>query len=154
MPFRQFGVGIRGTNYEQTNYEYDPMQRQVRMQTPGRTISRTVYHPMGWVLENWTGTNDNGASESDPSGGGAPGNNMVKVESNEYDGNAAGGDGNLTRNTKYQDAATARVTGSATIGGIARSVIDGEIDSYQATTYDNLDRVIRWIGAIRAHRGT
>ena len=94
------GAGIRGSNYEQTNYEYDPMERQIRVQTPGRTISRTVYHPMGWVLENWTGINDNGASESDPSGCGGPGNNMVKVESNEYDGNAAGGDGTLTRNTK------------------------------------------------------
>ena len=143
MPFRRFGAGIRGTNYEQTNYEYDQMHRQVRMQTPGRTINRTVYHPMGWVMENWTGTNDNGASASDPSGGGAPGNNMVMVESNEYDGNAAGGDGNLTRNTKYQDAATARVTNYSYDWRDRQTVIDGEIDYYQVSTYDNLDRVIQ-----------
>ena len=137
------GAGIRGANYQQSNYGYDLMQRQIRKQTPGRTINRTVFHPMGWVLENWTGTNDNGATEGDPSGGGAPGNNMVKVESNEYDGNAAGGDGNLTRNTKYQDAATARVTNYGYDFRNRQTVIDGEIDFYQVTTYDNLDRVIQ-----------
>ena len=137
------GAGIRGTHYDETHYGYDLMQRQVRTQTPGRTISRTVYQPKGWVLENWTGTNDNEASESDPSGGGAPGNNMVMVESKEYDGNAAGGDGNLTRNTKYQDASTARATNYSYDWRNRQTVIDGEIDYYQVTMHDNLDRVIR-----------
>ena len=44
----------------------------------------------------WVGTNDTGATNSDPTGGGAAGNNMVQVTGNQYDNGAAGGDNNLT----------------------------------------------------------
>ena len=53
--------------------------------------------------ESWVGTNDNGATDSDPTGGGASGNNMVNVSRNEYDGGADGGDNNLTQQTQYVD---------------------------------------------------
>ena len=135
------GSGVRGTNYNQTNYAYDRMQRQVRIQTPGRTITRTVYHPMGRVLQTWIGTNDNGATASDPSGGGLPGNNMVIVQANEYDGGVAGGNGTLTQQSQYQDATTIRVTTYQFDFRDRQTVIDGEIVFCQVTTYDNLDRV-------------
>ena len=135
------GSGVRGTNYNQTNYAYDRLQRQNRIQTPGRTITRMVYHPMGKVLQSWIGTNDNGATASAPSGGGAPGNNMVMVQANEYDAGAAGGDGNLTKQTEYQDATTIRVTTYQYDFRDRQTVIDGEIDFCQVTTYDNLDRL-------------
>ena len=137
------GTGVRGTNYNQTNYAYDRMQRQIRVLTPGRTINSTVYHPMGWVLENWTGTNDNGATASDPSGGGAPGNNMIKVQANEYDGGSAGGDGNLTKQTQYQDATITRVTTFQYDFRDRQVEIDGEIDFCQVSTYDNMDRMVQ-----------
>ena len=137
------GAGVRGTNYNQTNYAYDRMKRQIRVQTPGRTINRIVYHPMGWVLENWTGTNDNGATAGNPSGGGAPGNNMVKFEANEYDGGLAGGDGNLTKQTQYQDTTTTRVTIFQYDFRDRQIEIDGEIDFCQVNTYDNMDRIFR-----------
>jgi len=136
------GSGAGGTNFNQADYSYDDMNRRTRARTPGRTITRTVYHPMGWVLETWVGTNDNGATDSDPSGGGTAGNNMVMVASYEYDGDAAGGDGNRTQATQYQDASTTRVTNYSYDFRDRRTVVDGEIDFYQVTTYDNLDRVI------------
>lgn len=137
------GNGMRGTNYNQTNYGYDRLQRQVRVQTPGGTINRTVYHPMGWVLQNWTGTNDNGATAANPSGGGAPGNNMVMVQANQYDGGAAGGDGNLTQQTQYADASTARITNYEYDFRDRQTVIEGEINVCQVVTYDNLDHVVQ-----------
>jgi RHS repeat-associated protein len=135
------GAGMRGTHYNQTHYGYDRLQRRIRVQTPGGTIARAVYNPMGWVLQSWTGTNDNGATAADPSGGGAPGNNMVMVESNQYDGNQPGGDGNLTQQSEYQDATTVRVTNYQYDFRDRQIEIDGEIDFCQVTTYDNMDRV-------------
>src|SRR5438128_7811842 len=79
------------------------------VKTPGATIARTVFHAKGWALEKWVGTNDTGATDSNPAGSGSP-NNMVKVEAYDYDNNTAGGDGNRTKLTRYQDAATTRVT--------------------------------------------
>ncbi len=45
------------------------------------------------------GSDDAGATDEDPTGGGAAGNDMVAVEVNQYDGGLDGGDGNLTRRT-------------------------------------------------------
>lgn len=137
------GAGSRHSNYSQTNYGYDRLQRLIRTETPGRTITRSVYNPMGWVTGQWVGTNDHGATDSDPTGGGAPGNNMVLVRANVYDGGATtpGGDGNLTQQTAYQDATVTRVTGYAYDFRDRQTVINGEIDFCQVNTYDNLDRV-------------
>ena len=135
------GYGSKGVNYNQSDYAYDIMRRQNRELSPVGTITRTVYHARGWVLEKWIGTNDNGATNTDPSGAGAPGNNMVKVEANQYDNNAAGGNGTLTQTTQYQDATTTRVTIYQYDFRNRQTVIDGEIDFYQVNTYDNLDRV-------------
>jgi len=49
----------------------------------------------GNPASTWVGTNDNGATDTDPTGGGAAGNNMVIVTANVYDGGAAGGDNTL-----------------------------------------------------------
>jgi RHS repeat-associated protein len=137
------GYGSRGVNYNETDYAYDLRVRAVREVNPGGTITRRVYHARGWVLERWVGTNDNGATDGRPDGGGAPGNNMVKVEANQYDSNTAGGDGNLTQRTEYQDGTTSRVTSYQYDFRDRQTVVDGEIDFYQVTTYDNLDRVVQ-----------
>ncbi len=41
------GSGTTGTNYDQTNFGYDVMQRPNRSQTPGGTINRTVFDVRG-----------------------------------------------------------------------------------------------------------
>ena len=134
------GAGTAGVNYNQTAFAYDLMERQNRVATPGGTITRTVYHPMDWVLQIWVGTNDTGATDSDPSGGGAAENNMVIVQANEYDDGAPGGDGNLTQMTQYQNATVTRVTTYGYDFRDRRTYTDGEIDFYQSFTLDNLNR--------------
>jgi len=50
----------------------------------GGTITRTVRDPRGLALSVWVGTNDTGATDNDPTGGGAAGNNMVAVQTSQY----------------------------------------------------------------------
>ncbi len=113
------GNGSSGTNYAESDYGYDASGRQNRVasasgttSSPTQTISRTVYDPRGLVLETWIGTNDAGATDTDPSGGGTSGNNMLRVSANTYDTNAYGSgsnslDGLLTKVTSPVDSTSA-----------------------------------------------
>ncbi len=77
------------------------LNRQNRVVSPGGTITRTVMDARDLVVSTWVGTNDAGATWLDPTGGGAPGNNMVVVTENEYDNGMAGGHGNMTQLTQH-----------------------------------------------------
>eukprot|EP00456_Euglypha_rotunda_P020876 TRINITY_DN180_c1_g1_i14.p1 TRINITY_DN180_c1_g1~~TRINITY_DN180_c1_g1_i14.p1 ORF type:complete len:586 (+),score=81.96 TRINITY_DN180_c1_g1_i14:65-1759(+) len=120
------------------------MKRRNRNVSPGGTITDLVYEPRGLVIGTYIGTNDDGATESDPTGGGVdPNNNMVIVTGNEYDDGLDGGDGNLTEMTQHVDASTTRVT-TMTYDFRNRGITtDGEIDYFQKVYYDNLNRVIK-----------
>jgi YD repeat-containing protein len=137
------GIGAEGTNFHETRFGYDQMKRQIRAKTPTGTITRLVYHPMGWVLEKWIGTNDSGATYTNPAGSGTGGNNMKKVEALLYDGGNAGGNGELTQVTQYAGASDTRVTAHAYDFRNRRTATDGEIDFYESYAYDNLDRMTR-----------
>ncbi len=137
------GTGSEGTNYDQTDFGYDVMKRRNRTETPGGTISFDVFDVRSLTIESWTGTDDTGATSSDPSGGGATGNNMKQITGLEYDSGNDAGNGNLTKQTQYVDASTTRLTTFTYDWRNRRTDIDGEIDSYQKQTYDNLDRVIK-----------
>ncbi len=76
--------GTEGTHYDETTYAYSDVGQQIAMTSPTGTISRTVYDDLGRAIEQWIGTNDTSATAFDPTGGGAGGNNMVKVSSTEY----------------------------------------------------------------------
>jgi hypothetical protein len=78
-------MGTLNTNYYETSYGFDARGRQNMVKSPTNTISRTVYDALGRTASSWVGTNDNGATDTDPTGGGATGNNMVKVSDNAYD---------------------------------------------------------------------
>ena len=135
-------VGTVGVNYGQTTLGYDALERKNRVVAPGGTITRTVWTTPQWIASVWVGTNDTGATDADPTGGGAAGNNMVKVNSIVYDGGAAGGDGNPTQDTKYVSSASGdtRVT---TFGHDFRNRPIGTTDPtgrYFLSTLDNLDR--------------
>ena len=43
------------------------------------TITRTIYDVRGLTVSSWTGTNDARATDADPTGGGAAGNNMAQI---------------------------------------------------------------------------
>ena len=73
--------------------------------SPTGTIRYTVHDGLGRVIAGWVGTNDAGATHADPSGGGASGNNMVKVDEEEYDGGGVG-DSNLTKVTLHPTGST------------------------------------------------
>jgi RHS repeat-associated protein len=137
------GSGTEGTNYDETQYGYDVMKRRNRTVSPGGTITFNVFNSRGLATETWIGTNDNGATPTDPSGGGASGNNMVRVTARVYDGGTAGGDGNVTSQTQYVDGSTTRVTAFGYDFRSRQTTIDGEVDYYEKKTYDNLNRVIK-----------
>ena len=88
------------------------------------------------------GTNDTGATASNPAGSGAP-NNMVQITGTVYDDGNAGGDSNPTQTTAYVDASGTndRVTNYLFDFRNRQTDTDGEIDYYAKQYFDNLDRV-------------
>jgi hypothetical protein len=137
------GAGASGTNYDQTDYGYDSMGRQNKMQSPGGTITRSVFDGLGRAIKSYVGLDDTGATESDPTGGGASGNDMVLVSESEFDSGNDGGDGLLTKSTQHVDSSTNRITTFAYDWRGRRTSVDGEEEQYTEYTYDNLDRVTR-----------
>lgn len=145
------GEGSSGANYNQTGFGYDSRGRQNYVKSPAGTITRTEYDARGKVLAVWLGTNDAGATDSDPSGGGATGNNMKAVTVNTYDVNAYGSgdsslDGLLTKVTSRVDdnASNDRIVEYVydwRDRPVATTTTDGT-NTYQAvSTYDNLNQV-------------
>lgn len=139
------GQGVSGTNYDETVHDYDLMERPNMVKSPGGTITRTVFDVRDLPVSTYVGTNDAGATNSDPTGGGATGNNMVLVSASEYDSGVHGGDGNLTKRTLPVDSNTAndRVTLYSYDWRNRLTSIDGEIDFYEERVYDNLGHVTR-----------
>jgi hypothetical protein len=98
------GEGSQGTNYDESVFGYDSRKRRNRSVTGGGTITRTVFDSRNYPSEIYVGTDDTGATASDPTGGGASGNNMVIVTAFKYDNGSDGGDGLLTKETQYVSA--------------------------------------------------
>jgi RHS repeat-associated protein len=137
------GSGSAGTNYNETDFAYDELGRKIVTTTPAGTITQQVLNPKGWVLSTWVGTDNTGYTPSDPTGGGAAGNNMVQLVANVYDGGSAGGDGNLTQTTQYASATDTLVTTYGYDFRNRKTYTDGEIDFYEAYIYDNVSRLIQ-----------
>ncbi len=135
------GSGSSGVNFDETAYGYDVLDRKNRTKTPGGTITRAVYNPMGWLTQSWVGTNDNGATDADPTGAHATGNNMVKVKSVEYDYSTAGGDGNVTKLSLFQDASVTRNTTFSYDYRDRRVSVTAAMDYSESYTYDNQGRM-------------
>jgi RHS repeat-associated protein len=138
------GPGSSGTNYDETDFGYDIMKRRNRTVSPGGTITDIVFDPRGLGIGTYIGTNDDGATENDPAGGGTnPSNNMVIVTGNQYDDGLDGGDGNLTAVTQSVDSSNTRLTGMTYDFRNRRVTMDGEIDYFQKVLYDNLNRMVK-----------
>ena len=137
------GSGSSGTNYDQADFGYDSMKRRNRTTTPGGTIKYNVLDVRENVIKTFIGTDDTGATNQDPTGGGAVGNNMVQVSGFEYDGGTSGGDNNLTKQTVYATASDIRIT-TFTYDWRNRNIdTDGEIDYFQRLYYDNWNHITK-----------
>jgi RHS repeat-associated protein len=68
-------------------------------------------------------------------------NNMVQVTANQYDGGAAGGDGNLTQQTQYASTTDTRVTSFGYDFRDRRTSMTDALSGYTVYTLDNLDRL-------------
>ncbi|WP_222435500.1 RHS repeat domain-containing protein [Allorhodopirellula solitaria] len=137
------GEGTSGTNYNQTTYGYDSQKRQNLQISPGGTISQRVHDVRDNVIAIFVGTNDTGSTESDPTGGGASGNNMVQVSGSVFDNGNDGGDNNLTSQIAYVDGVNTRTTAYTYDWRNRRVDTNGELDAFGRVTYDNLNRVIQ-----------
>ena len=137
------GNGSSGTNFDQTDYGYDSMKRRNRIVTPGGTITFNALDVRGNIIKSFVGTDDTGATNQDPTGGGTAGNNMVQVTGFEYDGGTAGGDNNLTQQTQYVSASDTRATSYSYDWRNRNTDTDGEIDYFQRLYFDNLDRITK-----------
>ncbi len=142
------GDGTAGTNYTETSYGYDAMGRQNRVATPDGTINRTVYNVRSLVVSTWVGTNDKGATDSDPTGGGATGNNMVQLTAVQYDNNSGGKNGLRTKLTQLVNATSTddRVSEFAYDWRnrlINTITTDGTDEFHQKPTLDNLGRATK-----------
>jgi RHS repeat-associated protein len=165
------GDGSTGTNYDETTFGYDFMGRQNRVTSPGGTISRTVFDTRGRVVCSYVGTDDSGATDTDPtsgrepcsqtpsgssssssSSGTDPNNNMVLVSEQTYHdtdcAGCSGGGGQLASSTQYVDADTTRTTEFFYDWRNRREYVIAPPDDQDRTVYtryqfNNLDQVVR-----------
>lgn len=147
-----FNLGTSGTNYYATTYAYDQRGRLKRTQSPTGTIQWTLYDGLNRTTSSWIGTNDTGAVNGDPTGGGASGNNMQKVSENVYDTGGVG-DGNLTQMTQYPNDGSANRVSQMYYDWRDRQVASkSAVESSESTSdnahfisytdYDNLGEVV------------
>jgi len=122
------GTGVSGTNYDQTDFGYDSNGRQNQQTSPGGTITKTVFDPRSLPVSTSIGTDST---------------NMVTVSENIYDNNVDGGNGNLTEVKQHVDATTVRSTKFTYDFRNRRTETDGELDYFEKTYYDNLNRVTK-----------
>ncbi len=66
------GDGTEGTHYHETTFGYDACGRQNKQQTPGGTITRSVFDQSNRPVCVYVGTDDSGASDLDPTAGREP----------------------------------------------------------------------------------
>ncbi|MCB1093103.1 MAG: hypothetical protein KDL87_16310, partial [Verrucomicrobiae bacterium] len=145
IPVQNGSDGFEGANYRLTQFGYDAMNRRNREVGPDGTITRTVYDVRDLTTANWIGTDDTGATDSDPGNGGAGGNNMKAVALMEYDDGAAGGNGNLTEERRPVDDTSGndRVTNHSydyRNRRIETTAHDGTRLFLSQVTYDNVDQ--------------
>jgi len=142
------GEGERGEHYGESKFSYDIEGRRIREVSPGGTITRAVYDATGRVVSRWVGTNDAGATPSDPTGNSAPGNNMVQTLSLEYDNGNSDGLGLLTKETRPVDgnASHDQVTAMAHDFRAfleSQTVSDGTTDFITQYTHNNVGQILQ-----------
>jgi RHS repeat-associated protein len=138
-------VGTEGVNYNETQYGYDPATRlQVRMLSPGKTVTRTVYDGINRVQSTWIGTDDepSGGNWEDWSPDNMTGTNVRKISEQEYDGGGDRADSNVTKTRAFVNNDTVRNTRFEYDYRNRQIVTNGELTEYIRRRYDNRGQVI------------
>jgi YD repeat-containing protein len=104
-PGYSYSATIAGAHYNATISGFDVRGRKNKTVSANATIQRTVYDGLSRAVSVWIGTNDAGATDSDPTGNHTAGNNMIQVSGNVYDGGGIG-DNTLTQTTQYPHGTT------------------------------------------------
>src|SRR5207248_763824 len=123
------GEGAAGTNYGQSDFGYDALERRNRVESPGGTIMRTAWTAPQRVASVWGGADATGATGASPAGAGSP-NKIVEVSGNQCGGGTGGGAGSLTQVTAYASGTDTRATGYGYDWRERRTSTDGEVDFY------------------------
>ena len=140
------GDGVKGIHYLETTVGYDSMNRQHKTVSADGTITRTVINPRDQVVSTWIGTDDTGATDTDPTG--TSGNNMVQLTATQYDSGLEGGNGLVTQSTQMVNATTAdnRVINYEhdwRNRGVKTLTTDGIDDFQSVVTLDNQGRTTK-----------
>ncbi|MDR1478174.1 MAG: helix-turn-helix domain-containing protein, partial [Planctomycetaceae bacterium] len=117
------------------------------------TITRTVYDWRGNVKQTWIGTNDTGATNTNPHPNNQSANNMLIVSETEYGGGAGCSTCMAAKDRprvaiQYVDANTMRITEFGYDWRGRQTHVHNENDedgnmTYTVQTYDNMNRVVK-----------
>ena len=148
------GDGVKNTNYLETPVVQarNSMGEFNRTVAPDGTITRTVFDWRGNAIQTWIGTNDTGATETNPAGNGGA-NNMQRVSETDYGigggcSTCSGAKDKVRASTSYPTALTPRVTEYQYDwrGRQIRTINDTDVSghsTYSDQTYDTMNRVIK-----------
>jgi RHS repeat-associated protein len=141
-------LGFKDEHYLESGYGYDAQDRRNKAVSPGGTITREVLDARALVTERWVGTNDVGATDSNPAGSGpSSGNNMVKVLANTYNDGQVDNPGSLIEEQRPFNDTSADdqvITYAYDFRGrlVLSTTSDGIRVLIQATAYDNQDNPV------------
>ncbi|MEM6885114.1 MAG: RHS repeat-associated core domain-containing protein [Verrucomicrobiota bacterium] len=141
-------TGAADTNYDQSSLAY-ASTRSLRIRRVGLegTVTRMLYDTLGQLTNTFTGTDDSGSdgtweSWTANSDVNSLQENMVQVETRQYDSGLSGGDSYLTRRDQWLSDELSRVM-QYVVDFRGRTLVEeGEEGWLQAFQYDNLDRLL------------
>ncbi|QQE14014.1 RHS repeat-associated core domain-containing protein [Planctomycetota bacterium] len=139
----QLGVS---NNYLETYYEYDAVTgKKARYEAQDGTVTRYVYDELGYLVKEYVGTDDTGATSADPSAGGASNNDMCIVAEYEYDNGTYSDEGQITKITRYASDTDKLVT-VYDYDWLGRRVVEGTgaVDQNQDGNFDDSDTYARY----------
>ncbi len=135
------GPGLPADNYDESSRGYDMSGRVNRRVSPGGTITRTTFDALGRTIGSYVGTADNGATDSDPTGGGVQGNNMVQVIGRTYSADCDCSQPSQLTEFVDGNSVNNRVTNYVSDFRNRQIQITDPLSTITQATYDNLNYV-------------
>ena len=131
------GAGTDGTNFDPTKMAYDVMGRRIRTLQASGTITRTEFDGLGRATSSEVGTDDTGDAEGMTGGT----NNMTQRSATVYDGGSDGGNGFVTRSTRYWGSTSSHTDMEYDARG-RTLLVENPVSPHQFYKYDNRGRQV------------